>query len=125
MRRISRILVLLVVVALAGCQSCPQAGTYTGFKGKLGTETLKVNADGTLTHQYGPSIIKGIWVAISNEVIRATLDVIDVQGGSVKTKRQTRYYYLDPKKKEFKWDYRAKDCEEFPAGDVLKAAPEE
>lgn len=106
MRRLSNVLVLLTVIVLAGCQSCPQAGTYTGFEGKLGIAKLKVKADGTVTYRYGPGGSTGIWVAVSNSIIKATFTHMKIspEQGIEGTEEVVRYYHLDAKAGRFIWD---------------------
>jgi hypothetical protein len=104
---------VVAALALSGCQSCPQAGTYTGYTGKLGTATLIVNCDGTLNDQYGPLAAKGTWVAVSDGVIKATLDVVKIARADANvdanhafgTDKVVKYYRLDANTHAFTWDY--------------------
>ncbi len=89
----------LPLVLLASCKTMPQTGTYHGEAGKLGTPTLIVRSDGTLSYRYGPIPFPGTWVAVTNMIIKAELFF----GYG---RYQTRFYALDKVSGSFRWAYK-------------------
>lgn len=89
-----------LLLMLAGCQTCPQAGTYSGFQGKLGTATLRVKCDGTLTEQY-LLIKKGTWIALTDDSIKVTFEIINIANDKTVIERQVWYYKLDRRNRTY------------------------
>jgi len=92
------ILAALLGALMSGCQTAPQAGTYTGFECKLGKTTLTVKSGGTISERYGPLSRAGIWTAVSEIIVKA-----EVQG--MEKHPSTRYYLLSKEDKTYQWSY--------------------
>lgn len=124
MKWIRAIAATSVVLLLAGCMTRPQAGTYHGYKGKLGTHTLVVRSDGTISDHYGPLRLEGRWTAVTNMMIKA-----EVQG--FEKHASTRFYALDKASGSFRWHYQLDElmAEQGPnhrpegIGDPLRGSP--
>lgn len=85
-----------MLAILLGCHSVPQAGTYEGSPGKLGTPVLKVRSDGRVTKQYGPVIWSGRWTPITQDSIKADLTLAG--------EMRVEYFKLDKSTRKYDWD---------------------
>lgn len=97
-----RATILLSVMILSGCRTSPQAGTYHGMTRPLGTPTLIVRSDGTISDIDGPLRRDGTWVVVTNMIIRA-----EVQG--LEKHASTRFYALDKESGSFRWAHNLEE----------------
>jgi hypothetical protein len=100
------ILTAVLLALTVGCQSPPQAGTYSGFEGKLGKTTLRVKSDGTISERYGPLTRFGTWTSVSETIVKAEVHV------GVEKHPSTRYYLLRKLDKTYQWAYSLEDLKE-------------